>query len=65
MSEKVRKAWQIDRQLRLDAVPLDRRKRIAQRRFCGSRTVHTRRLAQQHVQRHIHRIVTEMAVAHG
>jgi uncharacterized Rossmann fold enzyme len=27
--------------------------------------VHARRLAQQHVQRHVHRAVAEVAVGHG
>ena len=38
---------------------------IAQFRFTTGRTMHARRLAQQHVERHVHRLVAEMAVGHG
>ncbi|VVN54632.1 hypothetical protein PS685_01619 [Pseudomonas fluorescens] len=38
---------------------------IAQLFFANSRTVHARRLAQQHFQWHVHRVVAEVAVGHG
>ncbi|MCY1501904.1 hypothetical protein D9M68_359910 [compost metagenome] len=38
---------------------------IAQLGLAGHRTVHARRLAEQHVERHVHRLVAEVAVGDG